>query len=382
MNSRYLAAPPDETLAVERSQAARLLQAAHAAGPDQDDAVDWAFTAMPDRRAARRLKIRQLLRHGDYEAANTLIAQGLLIRPTDAGLSLLRATSLFQQGRYGEAARELNLVLARRPHHGSALELAGKVTQRLGDPTRAAQLFERADKRIPRDRTRASLIDVLLMLDPPDTKRARAVLGRMDRPSAHLQARVLRAQGRCLEAIEKLETARTDPADPDPPATMCALIDVLEESANASTLRRHLESVKTSECAVQARAGLAWLAIQRNDASAANEQYAALESARGTNLVLGMTADRLLGLLAHTMGNLNKAAKHFEDALAFCRKAGYQPELAWSCSDYADTLLQRNQPGDRQKATSLLDESLAISSELGMKPLLERVLTRREILKA
>ena len=33
-------------------------------------------------------------------------------------------------------------------------------------------------------------------------------------------------------------------------------------------------------------------------------------------------------------------------------------------------------------AMSLLDESLAISSELGMRPLVERVLSRRDILKA
>ena len=45
-------------------------------------------------------------------------------------------------------------------------------------------------------------------------------------------------------------------------------------------------------------------------------------------------------------------------------------------------LLERNGEGDRVKATSLLDESLAISSELGMRPLMERVLSRREILKA
>ncbi len=49
---------------------------------------------------------------------------------------------------------------------------------------------------------------------------------------------------------------------------------------------------------------------------------------------------------------------------------------------YLPTLLQRNEAGDREKATSLLDESLAISSELGMRPLMERVLSRREILKA
>ena len=33
-------------------------------------------------------------------------------------------------------------------------------------------------------------------------------------------------------------------------------------------------------------------------------------------------------------------------------------------------------------ALSLLDESLAISSDLGMRPSTERVLSRREILKA
>ena len=57
-------------------------------------------------------------------------------------------------------------------------------------------------------------------------------------------------------------------------------------------------------------------------------------------------------------------------------------ELAWTCCDYADALLQRNEPGDREQAMSLLDESLAISSELGMRPLMERVLSRWEILKA
>ena len=72
---------------------------------------------------------------------------------------------------------------------------------------------------------------------------------------------------------------------------------------------------------------------------------------------------------------------HSEEALGFCRK-GYRPELAWTCCDYADTLPQRNQPGDRGKAMSLLDESLAISTELGMRPLMERVLSRRDILRA
>ena len=96
----------------------------------------------------------------------------------------------------------------------------------------------------------------------------------------------------------------------------------------------------------------------------------------------GLSADRVLGLVSQTMGNLKQACEHFEDALDFCRKAGYRPELAWTCCDYADMLLERDGEGDRAKAITQLDESLAISSELGMRPLMERVLSRREILKA
>ena len=91
---------------------------------------------------------------------------------------------------------------------------------------------------------------------------------------------------------------------------------------------------------------------------------------------------RLLGLLSYTMGQLDQASSHFEEALVFTRKGGCRIELAWTCCDYADTLLQRKETGDREKAMSLLDESLAISIELGMRPLMERVLSRRDILKA
>ena len=94
------------------------------------------------------------------------------------------------------------------------------------------------------------------------------------------------------------------------------------------------------------------------------------------------SVDRLLGLLAQTVGNLDQAAPHFDDALAFCRKAGYRPELAWSLCDYADLLLERGGDVDNTKATTLLDESLQISGDLGMRPLMERVLARREILGA
>ena len=45
-------------------------------------------------------------------------------------------------------------------------------------------------------------------------------------------------------------------------------------------------------------------------------------------------------------------------------------------------LLERNGDGDRAKAMSLLDESLTISSELGLRRLMEPVLSRWELPKA
>ena len=85
-----------------------------------------------------------------------------------------------------------------------------------------------------------------------------------------------------------------------------------------------------------------------------------------------MSSDRLFALLAHTMGDLDQAMTHFEDAPAFCRR-DYRPELAWSCCDFAETLLRRNSSGDREKSLALLEESLALATELGMRPLMERV---------
>ena len=68
----------------------------------------------------------------------------------------------------------------------------------------------------------------------------------------------------------------------------------------------------------------------------------------------GMSIDRLLGLIAQTMAEPGQAAQHFEDALTFCRKSAFRPELAWTCCDYADTLRQRDTQGDRPKASTLL----------------------------
>ena len=127
--------------------------------------------------------------------------------------------------------------------------------------------------------------------------------------------------------------------------------------------------------------GQVLLAVHRKDVAEAEELYAGFERTGIAN-ILWCGDSRQLGLLARTLGRFDDAVGHFEDELAFCRRTGFRPQLAWASSDYAETLLDRDEPGDRGKAIELQDEALAISQELGMRPLTERILARREILRA
>ena len=94
------------------------------------------------------------------------------------------------------------------------------------------------------------------------------------------------------------------------------------------------------------RIGQALMAVQRDDPAAAGEYYTA-------PVVIGMTADRLLGLLAVTQGKLDTAQAHFDDSLSFCDRAGYRPEYAWTACDYAETLLERGSSDDQERAVAL-----------------------------
>ena len=151
-------------------------------------------------------------------------------------------------------------------------------------------------------------------------------------------------------------------------------LEIAEAAAQAVLSERSVSPL----WAQWAWAGMTLLAVQRGDQSAAGDQYAYFLEHRGTMILTVSSVDRLLGLLSQTMGNQEQAIEHFEDAMAFCRKAGYRPELAWSCCDYADALRERLGPEGRTRAIALLDESLGIATALGMRPLMERVIERQE----
>ncbi|MFQ6031023.1 MAG: LuxR C-terminal-related transcriptional regulator, partial [Dehalococcoidia bacterium] len=136
------------------------------------------------------------------------------------------------------------------------------------------------------------------------------------------------------------------------------------------------------------RMGLAILAALRSDTALAREQYDYLTRFAGTMCIFSMTSvDRILGLLAQTLGQPVQAIAHFEDSLAFCRQAGYLPELAWCCCDFADSLVA-SLPGrasateELERARELLEEAASLAQRLGMTPLSERVQERLEGLAA
>jgi hypothetical protein len=122
-----------------------------------------------------------------------------------------------------------------------------------------------------------------------------------------------------------------------------------------------------------ARIGLALIAVQTGDAKAAQDAYASLEPQRGTaSFFIPLTIDRLLGLLASTFGELDRALAHFEDGIAFCTRAGYRPELAWTACDYADALDIFGTADGRAKASELRETALALAADLSMRSLQDR----------
>jgi tetratricopeptide (TPR) repeat protein len=131
--------------------------------------------------------------------------------------------------------------------------------------------------------------------------------------------------------LQSIRTGRLDSA------ALLAFINLTVQC----TARDHLEETRERAQAMlsssqnfpaaqaSARCALGLIAVHSGDGPAAGEEYRYLAPHRDSAFWrLDRVVDRLLGLLAHTMGNLDQAAAHFEDTLAFCRKAGYRPELA------------------------------------------------------
>ena len=135
-----------------------------------------------------------------------------------------------------------------------------------------------------------------------------------------------------------------------------------------------LNSVAAPPVEFDAKLTLADVLAAAGDIASAESLYDEIASVPGR--------DRDLAWTAAAVGRTDDALTRFGAVIVSARNAGYGPVLAWACEGSAEVLLDRDQPADREKAIALQDEALAITRELGMRPLTERILARREILGA
>jgi len=258
---------------IDRMEAARVLRAARRAAAEKaDEAIDWSFACMPDRRGPCRLKIQRLLDQGNTEAADALIGQGLLQRPNDPSLGLLRARSLATQGLLTHADRGLRQVLSQRPEHVGALTLAAEVASQQMNHPRAVQFLEQALRRRPHDDgIKATLVGALIEVE--SLHRAEVVLVSMTPHPPALASRLRRAQGRPLDAVNLLRkalqvTANTARRD----ELLVALIEAMEEIGDV----RGIQSVvaQATEDHPRARLGAARALMSQGNFRTATELIA------------------------------------------------------------------------------------------------------------
>jgi DNA-binding CsgD family transcriptional regulator len=160
------------------------------------------------------------------------------------------------------------------------------------------------------------------------------------------------------------------------------LVAMLAELAMEEQVRDELDRVQT-EGLEALREGL-WLASLTYLADAAGAVahkgvaallYPLLAPLAGTNVMIGHgvacygAADRYLGMLAATLGDIDRATRHFETALRLNRQMGARTWLAHTAYEYGRMLLAQ---GDADRAEQLLAEAALLAETVGMPALLAR----------
>jgi DNA-binding CsgD family transcriptional regulator len=115
------------------------------------------------------------------------------------------------------------------------------------------------------------------------------------------------------------------------------------------------------------------------DAEMAKLVYAELLPHSGSSVMIGHAvacygaADRYLGMLAAVAGDRDRAALHFEAALARDREAGASTWVAHTACEYGRLLREGGRPDDATRAAELLAEAADLARRIGMRSLLERI---------
>jgi eukaryotic-like serine/threonine-protein kinase len=134
---------------------------------------------------------------------------------------------------------------------------------------------------------------------------------------------------------------------------------------------------------ITAVAILCEIAAALEDAERARQLHGMLEPFRGQTVVAGRAAacwgpvDRFLGISSATAGKLDRAVAELENAIALSERMGDRPFLAQAHLNLARVLLDRDSPGDRERALELLDRCLDASQEMGMRAITDQALAAK-----
>ncbi len=212
---------------------------------------------------------------------------------------------------HSTASLELGEKLRNRIRLAMAFRTNGNLCRLLGEWSRAQDISDRGLAVAPGD--------PLLLVDRASVEYE---LGEWERGESFLERFVRALAGASPRAQQQLVG----------PAVTLAYIARITESFDLLDLAVTIaEGVLGSPYAgpaltAVARAGLASVAILRRDIQLAQTEYTFLNTTLNSAFPMfgpsPINLHRLRGLLAQTMGNPAQAAAHFEESLAFCRKAG------------------------------------------------------------
>jgi DNA-binding SARP family transcriptional activator len=180
--------------------------------------------------------------------------------------------------------------------------------------------------------------------------------------------------------LSGLESAvvQTIKANPDVAAWRCFLAYLYAEAGRLEDARREFELLEADLEALPldylwmiSIALLADVCAVLDDACAGARLYELLFPHQGHNVVgLGGLwfgpVDHHLALLARTRRDFEAAGRHFEAACDTGRVMGARPWLGHTQREWAAALVLRGAPGDRERAESLLGEAAEIAAELEM----------------
>jgi tetratricopeptide (TPR) repeat protein len=207
------------------------------------------------------------------------------------------------------------------------------------------------------------------------------LLGERAMLEAHL-GRYDEAEDLLDRVIEVMQSTPPGPTDEysHPAMALAGVAYLTGSTARLEAAKRAADPVISSPfvtpfLASWTRAGLAVVSTMEGDARRASDLYAAFEAHRGTFVPGGSPAcvDRILGMLSSSLGRLDDADEHFEQAIVGCRQGGYMLDLAWALYERAGALGRRDRDASVREIATLLKESLALADELGLTPLRERV---------